>query len=294
MKKIIVLCSTLIMFVQLNAQINGNGIRTTQTRTFQKLDKILININGQVDIISGADENKIEISYDENIVDYVSTDRSGDFIELGQKKWIEGTKEVAIVIYTKELKALYNDSWSKVNVSNLDQSTLEVESSISKVKLSGRVDELEISSKKSIIDAYDLSAQKVEVKITKNGKVYVNANESLKAKIKEDGIVKYSGNPSIIEGLSSAGIVDTQAQSIDTKFIKLKIKNNSFRRIHGYVKGPKPDGNYFSYGLNFFPMATKEETWSIGTKLYKKNMLGTKTLIYEVKAEDEGQVVKLF
>ncbi len=294
MKKILVLCLSLILFAQLNAQINGNGKRTTQTRTFQKLDKILININGKVEIISGATENRIEISYDENIVDYVSTDRKRGFIEIGQKKWIEGTKEIGLVIYTKELKALYNDSWSEIKVTNLDQSALEVASSISRIKLSGRVDDLEIISESSIIDAYDLSAQKVKVKITEDGKVYVNANESLKAKVKEDGVVKYTGSPSLIEGLSSQGIVDTQTQPIDTRFIQFEIKNNSLNRIHAYVKGPKPDGNYFSYGLNLFPMMTRKENWSIGTKLYKKGKLGTKTLIYEVKAEDEGKVVKLF
>ena len=65
-------------------------------------------------------------------------------------------------------------------------------------------------------------------------------------------------------------------------------------RTHFVVKGPKVDGSYFGYGFPMMPGATKKERWTVGTKVYRINRLGLRKLLVEIKAEDEGQVVKLF
>ena len=83
------------------------------------------------------------------------------------------------------------------------------------------------------------------------------------------------------------------ANKIDTRFIDIKIKTKGLKKLSCYVRGPKPDGKYFSYGLNIFPLTTKAETWSIGTKLFKVGALGTRKLIYTVKEEDEGKTIRL-
>lgn len=292
MKQVFIIILLSLLSVQVQAQVYGNGTRATQTRSFEDLSKILININGKVNIICGAEEAKMEISYDENILDFVSTEMTNGLLEIGQKKWIEGSQEVEINIYTPELDLLFNDSWSKIRVTNIQQEKLIVKSTISTIELEGAVETLDIYSEKSTINAYNLKTKKAKVEIEKDGMVYLNASEELSVKNKEDGKVKNKG-AAINSNAETVSAEKIEKKRIDTRFINLKVKNNSMRTLHTYVKGPKPDGNYFSYGLPFGPMKTRSEYWSIGTKLYKVGLLGKKTLIYEVKEEDEGQIVKL-
>jgi len=83
-------------------------------------------------------------------------------------------------------------------------------------------------------------------------------------------------------------------QQEEVRYIKFKIKNNSFNRNHFYVVGPKPNGGKFSYGFPMMPGQIRKETWTTGTKIYKTTKLGLRKLLVTIKADDENQVVKLF
>ncbi len=128
------------------SQKMGNGVMTTQSRNFEEITELLVNINGKVKIICNSSENKIELTYDENIIDYVSTEYDNGFIEIGQSKWVEGTKEIEITVYTNSLEAFYNDSWSKIQILNLDQEEILISSTISDIYLEGTVENLELIS----------------------------------------------------------------------------------------------------------------------------------------------------
>lgn len=293
MKKIILFVAFMSSFLTIHAQTFGNGNIKTETRNIENIRKVLIDINGKVEIICGSQESKIELTYDENILPFVSTKKKMGLLKISQSKWIEGTQEISIKIYTNEIDLLSNDSWSKIEVKDINQERMKIISTISNISLFGEVKTLKISSESSVINAYDLKAAEVEVKISEDGKAYVNATETLKVNCSEDGLVKYNSEPKNITGISSPGKEVEQPKKINTRFIDVKVKNNSLNIIHTYVKGPKPDGEYFSYGLSFGPMKIRSERWSIGTKLYKVNAFGLKKLLYEFTAEDEGQVVNL-
>lgn len=280
-------------FTTANAQIKGNGKRATETRMIDNINKVSIDINGKVNIYCGSKESKIEISYDENILEYVASSKRAGILVLDQKQWISGTEEVEINIYTNQLNVLKNDSWSKINVYDINQDKMTIQSNISDVKLAGKVNDLNIISEDSNIYAYDLETRTAKVKITENGKVYINASQSVDGDIKEDGEIFYKGNPSA-SGITANKEKEETKTTIDTRYIDLKFKNNSFSRIQCFVKGPKPDGNYFSYGLPFSAMRSRAERWTIGTKLYRVNKLGIRTLLHVVTAEDEGKEIPLF
>ena len=42
------------------------------------------------------------------------------------------------------------------------------------------------------------------------------------------------------------------------------------------------------------PGQKRKKDWSIGSKVYQVSKLGTRKLLVTIKAEDEGQVVKMF
>ncbi|MEM1320106.1 MAG: DUF2807 domain-containing protein [Bacteroidota bacterium] len=292
MKKYCFLCFALFFGLHLNAQINGNGKITTQVRTMKTIDKVFVNINAQVNIIASDENPRIELTADENIVDYIATDKKGGYIVLDQKEWVEGSQQAIINIYTPELKQLKNDSWSEVRVSDLNQERFIVHSSISDITLSGQVSQLEIVSKDSHIFAYDLKAQEVSVKIKEAGRVYVNASQRLRADRGEEGRIVYTGTPEL-SGQAFAQSEDPGEAPVNTRYIHVSFKNVGLSTIQAYVKGPKPNGRYFSYGLPFRPHMTRKEHWTIGTKLYQVNKLGMKKLLHEVTAADEGQTIKI-
>ncbi len=292
MRKLVLVALFFFVYYLLSAQVIGNGKMKTISRNFDSIQKVFININGTVDIICGSDESKVEITYDENIVDLVNTSMKGGFLVLDQKKWIEGSRSVEITIYTDELRQLRNDSWSVVNVLGLNQKTFYVNSSISEINLAGKVEQLEVFSESSIINAKQLTAQDASIKISEDGQAHVHVIHSLDVNAHQDAYVSYKSKPEVIKGMDDQTYV-AKRSSKKTRFINVSFKNNSLNKISAYVKGPKPGGGNFSYGLNFFPLATKKERWSIGTKLYKIGKFGNKTLLHEVIADDENQVVRL-
>jgi len=293
MKKVVLIALFFFTYFCLSAQVNGNGKMKTITRNFDSIENVFVNINGIVNIICGSQESKVEITYDENIVDLVSTSLQGGFVVLDQKEWIEGTRSVVIKIYTDELKQLKNDSWSKVNVMGINQYSISINSSISKVNLKGKVDQLELISESSQINAKELIAQNANITITEDGQAYVNVIKTLVADLSIDAYVSYIAKPETVRGMKDQAYIPKSPSSKNTRYIDVIFKNNSLNKISAYVQGPKPSGGNFSYGLNFFPQARKEENWTIGTKLYKVGKFGRKTLLHEVTAQDENQIIKL-
>ncbi len=282
----------LITISQLQAQVFGNGKRATQTRTYDHIEEIFVNANGKVNIYCNASVTKAEISYDENIVSLLRTQVKKGKMIIDQEKWIEGTQEFEINIYLPSLEVLTNDSWSEIDIYDLNQESIKVNASISKVRLYGSVNHIDIVSEDGHVHAEKLQSKTAKVNIKEAGKVFVNASERLDCKSSKEGKVVYQGEPEVFGRAYTFSSFQNE-EPIDTRYIDVKFKNNSFRKISAYVRGPKPDGNYFSYGLNFAPMLTKAERWTVGTKLYKVGLFGKKTLIHEVKAEDENRTIKL-
>lgn len=89
------------------------------------------------------------------------------------------------------------------------------------------------------------------------------------------------------------GAIERRKNS-NVKFINLKIKNNSGNRYDFYVIGPKPNCSKFSYGFLMMPYAKRNEHWTVGTKIFKINRLGLRSLLVEIYANDENTVVQLF
>lgn len=144
----------------------------------------------------------------------------------------------------------------------------------------GDVNLIEIESENSDINITGLKFQSIETSVTGDGRIIVNDSEQIN---------KY--------GVTTLQEMELKKQSpifVNAKFIDLRIRNNRNQSFSAYVKGPKQDGSYFSYGLNFNRNQVKNERWSVGTKLYKVNGKGHKTEIYTVRPEDEGKTVDLW
>lgn len=295
MKKILLfLFAIAAQSISINAQIRGNGQMNTEIRKLSDISEVQLDINAQVEIICSSTDERVEITMDENLLPYLATRQKGSKLILDQKEWISSAQEYIIKIYLKELSTLINDSWSKIEVNNIYQEEMAIIANISTIKLSGKTDKLLIKSESSQIDASNLISKEAKVTITDDGRVIINTSEKLSTKLSEYGHLQNLGDAKTKDGLTYQEEHSIDAKEFDTRFISFKIKNNSLRTIQAFVKGPKPDGTYFSYGLPLRPKQVRDENWSVGTKLYKVNMLGNRTLLHEVKEEDESRTVVVY
>ncbi len=263
----------------LQAQVVGNGIEKTKEISFDYIESVEIELNVPVLIHANSDVTKVVLQSESNIIDLIDVSNRKGQLTIGQKEWIAFTQACTIEIYTPSIEKLKNDSWADISILNLNEESFKLKASIGEIKLEGNVQLLDINIEDANVDASQLAIGQQSIKITDNGTIKIGDTVLSKAKLQEKDQE---------ENIALA------PKPIDTRFIPVDIKNNSFQRIHTYVKGPKPDGRYFSYGLPFSPMQKRAENWSIGTKLYRVGILGNKTLLLEITAADEGKTIEIF
>lgn len=291
MKNIIIALFLLIVFNS-NAQVNGNG--KLVTKSYPLSDIYRVNVQMYAEVIVDMDKSAgITITGESNLIDLISQKVSSGVLTLDQKKWIEPTRKIKIEIGAPFLREVEHGTHDKTKVINITGELFKVEAPIGDVVLQGEVEELRVKSKMGFVDGSALFCKQAIVKIKSDGKVKVNALSSVDCDIKEDGMFENIGEASNSSNCDR-GEQNRMTEPVDTRFISLKIKNNSLRRNHFVVVGPKPDGRKFSYGFPLMPYQTKKERWTVGTKIYKENSIGMRTLLVTLTEEDEDGVVKLF
>jgi len=282
-------------------QVRGNGTITTERFDISGIEEIQINVNGELIIDASSDDNYIQITADENLISYLKPDQEGSFLELTQQKWVEASQDIQYKIVSNGLKVIKNDSWTNVKVTGLNQESIRYQSLVGADAIfEGRVVEFRLGLDSGSVDASNLRAENAIISIWDYAQATVNVISRLDATVSNDGKVIYVNEPEKIKkrltkGGKVAALTETKkavnSSPNRTKYIKFKIKSKDTEVIQAYVKGPKPNGGYFSYGLPIRPFIPRKENWTIGTKLFSVNKFGVKKLIYTVKAEDEGKVI---
>mgnify|MGYP000020277182 CR=1 FL=1 len=283
----------LLFSIQIQAQIKGNGNVVTQSFPIEAVERLEINLNANIHINLKGD-NQITITTDENLIDHIDFSTLDGFMNLQQKEWIEPSNQVRVSIGAAALRQLTNDAHSKTILQNMNSSDFDLKAAIGTIKLQGTVDHLKIKVKSAQVEAIDFETSHAEVSILGWGSVFVNVKDTLTTSIDKKGQLRILGTPRVLRGDAAAELSKTAAaQEVDTRYISLKVKNNSWRRKSFVVVGPKKDGSSFSYGFSLFPGQTKSERWTIGSEVFIVRGKD-QTLVTTIEAKDENQLVKLF
>jgi len=273
-------------------QVVGN--KNIETKSYTLKDIYRINIQMYAKVTIDMDEKAgITITGESNLLDLIGQKSSNGVLTLDQKEWIEPTKDIVINIGAPILREIEMGTHDKTVITNINGNIFKVDAPIGEVVLDGEVEELRIKSKMGKVDASKLIANSAIVSVKDDGEVIVNANRvecDLDNEARFTNLNTSSDSPSNCKG--DHHNVSTYNQ--ENRYIDIKIKNNKLSRNHFVVIGPKPDGRKFSYGFPLMPFQSKKERWTIGTKIYKENSVGKRTLLVTLTAEDENQTVKLF
>ncbi|MGK0315311.1 MAG: hypothetical protein ACI86M_001542 [Saprospiraceae bacterium] len=275
-----------------HAQINGNGKLITKVFDMEDVYKIEANLYGDI-TLDMAEEAGITIIAEENIMDFIGINVESGTLNFDQKKWIEPSLRIKIIVGAPNLREVVMDTHDDLKVINITGDVFKVDAEIGKVILSGEVDDLRIKAKNGTIEASMLKARLASVRIKGDGRATLNVSEMVDCNIGEDAKLVNINAEGRTNGCNEKSRKDVLEYAA-TKFINLKIKNNSWSRKHFVVVGPKPNGRNFSYGFPMMPGAVKKERWTVGTKVYRENSLGMRNLLVTLSEENDGQTVKLF
>lgn len=290
------------MLLQLNisnAQIRGNGKIIVQEIEVVPFETVHINFPIIVEIDANA-AHSLVITTDDNILPNIVLENKNNKLSILQDEWIQPTQMVKVKIGTKGLTTLETGGYGNTKVYNLNEEKFQLINTVGKVTLEGQVNKLDFNIETGELDASKLVAQHVNAKIQSHGEATINVIKSLEGKIEENGKLVFLEKPELqnIELGEDSEIYSLEMEKaqkekvLPIKYVNVKLKNNRFTRIHTQVKGPK--NRKFGYGMPFNPGQKRAERYPIGTQIFKVNKMGMKKLLVTIKAEDDGQVVKLF
>jgi len=283
-------CLLVLIFCcsSLTAQINGNGKITIKTLPHR--DITALEINYYADITVDANAKGIKIEAEENIIDYIRFQYNGTMLSIDQAKWIEPSKQVKITIGAPNIKSIEQDTWDEAKVINLNRSDFAVKANLGTVILSGEVEVLIAKSKQGNIIANELKTVDASILLRRNAEGIFQVINNASCNIEEGAKLQFVNEPATKSGCE----VQKSTFNTEVKYIDVKIKNNSIGRRHFVVVGHKPDGGTFSYGFPMMPYQVKNERWTTGTKIYKENKLGQRTLLVTLTEKDANTTVKIF
>jgi hypothetical protein len=185
-----------------SSQVTGNGKTATKMRVVQRFDEIAISGAYKVEVTQGNSES-IKITTDSNIIPLVITKVEDGKLSIHNKKGVSFslTRPVLIQIVIRKLKQINVSGSNELIVANLNLGSLAVNTNGSvQAALSGRAGKLSMQiSGSGSVNAGQLVAKVVKVRMMGSGEIVVNATHVLDTKITGSGTVKYSGNPDDVD-----------------------------------------------------------------------------------------------
>jgi hypothetical protein len=212
--------------------VQGSGQVVAEDRNVSAFNEIKLKGMGNV-ILAKGENQSVEIVTDDNIMPLIETMVQGKKLIISYKKNNIKPTTLDFFITVAELKGvsiagsgditgksrfLSDNFYADISGSGDIRMELEVdrlESAITgsgAINLSGKT----VHHRASItgsgdIDAFDMDAKNVSVKISGSGDCKVNATETLTAKISGSGDVYYKGQPRVNTSISGSGSIKSEA-----------------------------------------------------------------------------------
>jgi hypothetical protein len=207
-----------------SAQGSGNII--TEEREVSAFNKIHLKGSGKVFLTPGEKQTLI-IKTDDNIMPLIETDVSGKKLTISHGRHHLRPTVFEVFITVKNLKGVAisgsgdisgkgrfvtDTFYAEISGSgdvDLELETGRLETKISgsgSIRLAGKAEDYTVSiSGSGEINAFDVQAKNISVKISGSGDCRVHAAESLGVKISGSGDVYYKGRPRINTKISGSG-----------------------------------------------------------------------------------------
>ena len=184
--------------------VKGSGNIKTEQREVSEFSSVRVGGAIVVEITAQKDFS-LEVEGDDNILPLIRTEVDGDTLKISSEKGYSTSNPIKVRISAQNIDDLDLSGASKVSILNLDNESLNVDSSgASKISCEGKTKNLTVDmSGASHFDSEKLSAESVSVDASGASKATVSVKDSLKADLSGASKVAYFGNPTNIEKKTS-------------------------------------------------------------------------------------------
>lgn len=221
-------CISVLFFSCKEEVVRGKGNMTTEGRTLQQFDKIIIDITADATIEVGK-PHAVEVKAQSNLMEHIKTEVTGNTLRIYNDGIIINNSDMEVAIQVPSLTALELKGAADVRTtgdikgtdfklevlgaSEIDIDELHVDNL--DVKLSG-ASELQINrgvvgkAKYKVTGAGEIRAEAVETKdvaarVSGAGEMSLFVTEKLDADVTGAGEISYKGHPQITSDITGAG-----------------------------------------------------------------------------------------
>lgn len=210
---------------QFRRTVNGNGKVVEKER--KAIQATTIKVSSEIDVyLSQGDEFKLSVEADENLHDYILTEKNGDELHVYTKANIRNAECKKVYVTLKEINSVSCSSAGdligetaiksdnlRLSASSAGDIKLEVYaktidiniSSSGDITLSGDADSMEANlSSAGDLNAYNLTVKEAEVSASSAGDADIYVTERLVARSSSAGDINYKGDPKYIDAHSSS------------------------------------------------------------------------------------------
>ncbi|HVE60620.1 MAG TPA: head GIN domain-containing protein [Chitinophagaceae bacterium] len=210
-------------------KVTGSGVSSTRQRNLGNFSGL--EVSGPMKVyISQSPSSSIKIEADENLMEYIETEKDGNYLDISTRRGYNLRPRAGIKIYitapsferlavtgSGELRTQTKISSNK-NIETsvtgsgdiiLDIDAPEISSNITgsgNIRVNGTTKTfLSEVTGSGEIHAFDLLSETANVEISGSGDVEIFASKQLNVTIAGSGDVKYKGNPSVNKSVAGSG-----------------------------------------------------------------------------------------
>lgn len=180
--------------------IQGSGNAKRETRNLSDFEKI--DASGAINAeIAAGKEFSVEVEADDNLLQYIKTEISGDTLKIYSEDKISPKTKLSVKISLPELTKLDVSGASTANVTGVKGDSLELQASgASKIKVDGEIKDLNAEANgASTIDASNLNAENADVNSNGASTVTAAPVNDLKAEASGASTIYYTSDPKNIK-----------------------------------------------------------------------------------------------
>lgn len=189
--------------------IKGSGMAKTEKRNLADFKEI--EVGGIIEVeITAQKDFSVEVQADDNLLEYIETEVSGDTLKIHTNKRISPQTKIRIIISMPELTGLEVSGVSKTTATNIKTDSFKIDiSGASKVVITGQAKDLNIeASGVSKVNAEGLKVENAEINSSGASNLTVSVSNELNADASGASQVNYVGDPkNLIKDTSGASSI---------------------------------------------------------------------------------------
>jgi hypothetical protein len=196
-----------------NPGVKGSGKSASETRSVTGFKGVTLKGTGQLHIDTNGTES-LEITADDNLLPYITTEIQGDQLVIGTKDGqnVSPSKDIVYKLSAKTMNSINLAGSGEVDAKGINTDQLKVilggSGNISVAGMAGQQEATIAGS--GNYDGKQLKTKTTSINIAGSGDANVDVSDKLSVLIAGSGSVRYTGDPMVTKNILGSGSVDKQ------------------------------------------------------------------------------------